>query len=167
MTAFPSGMRLAAVGDEKRIFDFFVIAHAENGWGDLDTKVVWDVINRACKTDGITIAIIDGPERIEALIGLHPVKAAWYNSDAYPNWHWADLLIYVHPLHRRTRHALKLLQFAKWWEAHVDMPVILGLLPHERFAEKEKLFSRYGKRIGSAFLVSRYDTVLEAEKARH
>lgn len=167
MTAFPEGMRLASPGDERRIFDLFVMAHAENGWGDLDVKIVEDQIAKACAREGVVIALIDGPERMEAAIGMHPCKAAWYNSDAAANWHWADLLIYVHPLHRRSRHAAKLFQFALWWEQEIKMPVILGLLPRGQFEEKEKLFKRYGTRVGSAFLMSRFKSVVEADKARH
>ena len=60
--------------------------------------------------------------------------------------------MFVHPLHRRSRHAAKLLQFAGWW-GHQQHPVILGILLKEGdLWRKEKLFGRYGKRLGSTFL---------------
>lgn len=169
MTAFPSGLRLAQPGDERRLFDLFVMAHAENGLGDLHVETVQNVIASACKRDGVTVALIDGPERVEAAIGLQPRKIAWYNSDAAGNWHWTDLLFYVHPLHRRSRHAVKLFQFAKWWEQEIKMPVVLELMPRQQLAEKEHLFARFGRRIGSAFLMGTHgaENLQEGSDARH
>jgi len=164
--SFPKAMRLAAPGDERRIFDLFVTAHAENGWGDLDVQIVQDTIVKATGREGIAIAIIDGPERIEAAIGLHSRKADWYNSEAASNWVWHDILIYVHPLYRRSRHAMKLFQFAQWWEQQIKMPVVLGLLPRQRFEEKERLFARHGRRIGSAYLIGSTGGP-EIDNARH
>lgn len=153
MTDFPKGMRLATAGDEKRLFDMFVVAHAENGYGDMDVKIVQDMIVKGCRNDGAVFGLIDGPERIEAVLGLWPRKAAWYNSDAAGNWYWTDLLLYVHPLHRRTRHAVKLFQFAKWAERALDAPVVLEVAPRDRLEDKERLFSRFGKRLGGAYLI--------------
>jgi hypothetical protein len=152
MVEFPSGMRLAAAGDEGRLYDLFLMAHMENGWGDVDESIVRTAIARGCKPDGVVIALVDGPERIEAAIGLHPVRP-WYCSDAVGNWYNSDLLIYVHPLHRRSRHAVKLFHFAQWWEAKTGMPALLGLLPKDDLEDKERLFSKFGRRIGGLYVI--------------
>ncbi len=128
------------------------MAHAEHGFGDMDPVVVQQAIAKGCNREGVAIALIDGPERVEAVIGLHSFKP-WWSTDAAANWYWQELLIYVHPLHRRTRHALKLLQFAHWWGEKIKMPVVLNLMPKEGFARKEKLFERSGKKIGGSYLI--------------
>lgn len=156
MIPFPTGLRMATVGDEDRIYDLFVTAHAENGYGDMDPIIVRAMIHRGCRGESIVIAIVDGPERIEAVIALHPERR-WYSTDARENWYNTDLLIYVHPLHRRSRHAAKLFQFAKWWANESGMPTVLGVVPKDDLAEKEKLFSRYGTRIGGWYSVGEKD----------
>ena len=149
---FPSGLRPAQPGDEARLYALFVTAHAENGHGDIDHEAVKSVIARICRGENSIAGIVDGPDRIEAAIALHPEKR-WYSTDAPENWYHTDLLIYVHPLHRRSRHAVKLFQFAKWWEAETHMPVVLGLMPKDDLEEKDHLFARFGRRVGSLYLI--------------
>ena len=157
MIPFPTGMRMAAVGDEDRIFALFVVAHAENGYGTMDPIIVKAMIHRGCRGESVVIAIIDGPERIEAAIALTPEKRWYAATDDRANWYNADLLIFVHPLHRRSRHALKLFQFARWWEFESKLPVILGLVAKEDMERKEEFFNRYGKRVGGWYLVGDID----------
>ena len=156
MVDFPSGLRMAAPGDEARLFALFVMAHAENGYGDIDVLHVQDVIARGCRSDGVVIALVDGPERIEAAIGLHPDKQ-WYSSTDAKNWFHTDLLIYVHPLHRKSRHAMKLLKFAQWWEHETNMPVVLSLMPKDDFEDKERLFERFSRKIGALYMIGGAD----------
>lgn len=153
MTDFPQGLRMARHGDEARLFALFIMAHAENGFGVMDDIVVQAAIERGCRGESIVIALIDGPERIEAVIGLHPVRP-WYASEAPENYYSSELLFYVHPLHRRSRHAAKLFQFAEWWEQATKLPVVLNLLPKDKLEPKEKLFSRHAKRVGAIYQVS-------------
>jgi GNAT superfamily N-acetyltransferase len=152
MTEFPKGLRIARPGDEDRLFALFMIAHAENGYGDVDHDHVKTVIAKACVGDNCIIALAEGPERIEAAIGLHPARR-WYSTTNPKNYYSEDLLIYVHPLHRRSRHAVKLLQFAQWWEQETKIPVVLGLMPKDDFEDKERLFERFGRRVGSLFMI--------------
>jgi GNAT superfamily N-acetyltransferase len=156
MIAFPSGMRMATIGDEERIFALFAVAHADNGYGDMDPVEVRARIARGCRGESIVIAIIDGPERIEAVIALYPERR-WYSTDALANWYNTDLLIYVHPGHRRSRHAAKLFQFAKWWANESGMPTVLGVVPKDDLAGKERLFARHGKKIGGWYSVGAKD----------
>lgn len=152
MTDFPRGMRMAGPGDEGRLFDLFAVAHGENGFGTMDPQIVRDVIAKGCHREGAAIALIDGPERVEAVIGLRAEKL-WYCSDDAANWYWSDLLIYVHPLHRRSRHAPKLFQFARWWGERIAMPVVLGLMPREGLPQKDRMFERHGRRVGALFAI--------------
>lgn len=156
MTDFPSDLRMAAIGDEDRLYNLFVMAHAENGTGDFDPVTVKAVIHRGCRGESIAIALVDGSERIEAAIGVQPERR-WYNTDAAENWYHTDILIFVHPLHRRSGHAMRLFQFAKWWEEHTKTPVVLGLMPKDGLEDKERMFGRIGRRVGGLYLIGGQD----------
>ena len=153
---FPTGLRVARKGDEDRLYALFCTAHAENGHGDIDPIAVKAAIERGCIGAGIVIALAEGPERIEAAIGLHPEKR-WYCTNDPKNYYNTDLLIYVHPLHRRSRHAVKLFQFAQWWEQETGVPVILGLMPRDDFEDKERLFERFGRKVGALYMIGGTD----------
>lgn len=148
--SLPDGLRLAQPGDQKRLFDFCLTAYAENGFGGIDHGEVRRVIEAVVWRDNCVFGIIDGPEKIEAGLGLLATKL-WYGGEG--DWFWSELLLYVHPQHRRSRHAAKLLQFADWWSRHSAAPVSISLTPADRLVAKERLFSRYGKRVGATFLI--------------
>lgn len=146
----PVGLRLAQPADVDRLCDLCITAYKENGFGGRDNAVMRTTLERAAKGDTYAIGLIDGPERIEAMLGLQPCKM-WYGGDA--DWYWADMLFYVHPAHRRSRHAVKLFQFAQWWERHTRTPVILSVFPVDGLERTEALFERYGTRAGSFYLI--------------
>jgi GNAT superfamily N-acetyltransferase len=149
--SLPAGLRLAQHNDTQRLFDICKAAYRENGFGGMDDAAVYEVIDRAIRREGFIFALIDGPDRIEAVLGLQPCKM-WYGGDN--DWYWCELLFYVHPLHRRSRHAFKLFEFARWWERHFRTPVVISVFPTERLEGKEALFERYTtRRVGSFYLV--------------
>jgi hypothetical protein len=148
--SLPAGLRLAQPTDADRLFDLCMAAYWEGGFGGRDDTVVRAVIARALNRESGVFGIIDGPDRIEAMLGLEPAKM-WYGSDA--DWYWHDLTFFVHPLHRRSRHAITLFKFACWWERHIRMPVVLGVFPTTELELKEAMFERYGKRVGSMYLI--------------
>lgn len=155
MTEFPKGVRLAQQGDERRLFDLCCIAHGENGFGTLDLNAPRIAIDRAIRRDELVFAVIDGPDRIEATLGLRMSKP-WYCSNDSANWYWDDLLFFVHPLHRRSRHAMKLIKFAEWWSDKTQMPVAIMVLPRDGDIERrDKLFRRHASRAGSTFIIGR------------
>lgn len=146
----PDGLRLAQPGDQKRLFDFCLTAHAENGFGGVDHAEVRKAIEAAVWRNNSFFGVIPGPDRIEAALGLQATKL-WYGGIG--DWFLSEMLLYVHPLHRKTRHAEKLFQFAGWMARHAGMPVVISLMPVERLGAKEKLFERHGgKRIGATFV---------------
>ena len=150
MTGF-RGLRLAREGDAERLMAFCREAHADNGVGSLDEDEVRSVIEQACRRERYVFAIADGPERIEAAIGLKPAKV-WYCGD--DGWFWDELLVFVHPEHRRSRHAFRLLQFAQWWSRNTGHRVVLNVGPRTGLAEKTALFGRFGKIVGTSVLIT-------------
>lgn len=149
---FPNGVRMARQGDEERLFTLFVKGHAENGIGDFDKDTVMNVFGRACRGDGIIIALIDGPDGIEGAIGFTPEKG-WQASVDPKNYYNMNLLFYVDSAHRKTQHAQKLIHFAEWLSQESGMPTFLGLIPKVGFARKQKFFSRFGPQVGAFYLI--------------
>ena len=150
LDSLPLGLRLAQQGDEGRLFDIFFRAYRENGFGGIDTDIVRMVIGMACKHEKYVIGLIDGSTEIEAVLGLQ-LEKSWYGDE--DSWGWKDLMFYVRPEYRKTRHAIKLFRFASWWEKHIRMPVLLSIFPCEDLEGKEHLFGRYAKRAGGLYLV--------------
>ena len=148
--SLPAGLRLAQQGDQERLFDIFYTAYRENGYGGLDDIIVRDVIDKICHAETYACGLIDGAERIEAVLGLQPARL-WYGDQN--SWYWNELLFYVHPKHRQTRHAIKLFQFARWWERAVQAPVIINIFPTQRLKEKEHLFERYARPAGATYII--------------
>ena len=108
MTA-PSNVVLAKPGDESKIFDFFVLAQQDNGFFPISSKKVIDVIMRGCRNEFASIGLIkDHLGNIEAASGIC-MENAWY-SDVY---FLSELLNFVHPDHRKSRHAQALMKFQK------------------------------------------------------
>ena len=142
-------MRLAQHSDTDRLFEICKVAYRENGFGGMDDAAVYETIDRGVRREGVVFGLIDGPDRIEAVLGLQPNKL-WYGGDN--DWYWSELLFFVHPLHRRSRHAQTLFKFAAWWERHFQAPVVISVFPTERLEAKEDLFARYAKRVGSTWL---------------
>lgn len=151
LVKLPNGLRIAQPGDQGRLFQFCLDAFAEgNGFGGKDDDAIRQVIELAVWRQNNLFGIIDGPDRIEAALGLQASKI-WYGGDA--DWFWSELLIYVHPLHRRNLHHKKLFRFAEWWAEHSGAPVVINLLPSKRLQAKDKLFEQCGgKRIGATYI---------------
>ena len=96
------------------------------------------------------IAVIDGPERIEAAVCLDAIQH-WYSD----TWFYCDRFVYVHPRHRRSRHVFRLLEFAAWWQEIQQCPVVLSIETLQRMEQKIKLYRRFGRQIGGSFLIGK------------
>lgn len=157
MTA-ASVVKLARIGDEPEIFDFFCLAQQDNGFFPISSKKVIDVIMKAVRNEGATIGIIRGQNGIEAASGV-TLECAWY-SDV---WFLADLLNYVHPDCRRSRHAQALLKFQKDTATYLSMalgyniPIIPGILTRKRLEPKMRLMQREFQQVGAIFIANGQD----------
>jgi hypothetical protein len=144
------GLRWIEERDRDEIFETFLLAYEENGWGGIDHNVVRDVIDKAIRRESYPIVLTRGPQRIEAALGLQPNRM-WYGDAA--SWWYSDLLVYVHPEHRRSRHFATLMRFARWFEEGVRTPVLLGVMAKEDQERKAKAYARYGRPVAQTFLI--------------
>lgn len=153
MTA-ASIVKLARPGEEAKIFDFFVLAQQDNGFFPISSRKVIEVIMRACRNEGASIGLIkDEKGNIEAAAGC-TLECAWY-SEVY---FLSDLLNFVHPDHRRSKHADALLKFQKDTSNLLsaalgyNVPVIPGILTRNRLEPKIRKFQREFQQVGALFI---------------
>jgi|KBSMisStandDraft_5_1062788.scaffolds.fasta_scaffold00041_36 hypothetical protein len=146
----PPGIRLVQPGDERPLFDLCMEAYRENGWGGCDPTAVREVLGKAIAHDGMIMAVIPGPDRLEAVIGFQPARN-WYGDAG--SWYYVELLVFVHPLHRKSRHAVTLMRFAKWFEAIAEAPVLICSMPRGDAERKRRFFSRYGSLVTDVFMI--------------
>jgi GNAT superfamily N-acetyltransferase len=148
----PKGVRLAGPDDVERLCDFCWVSHADNGLFPLAPAKVVELLKRACCRPAdhppAVIALIDGPDRIEAAACLDAMTH-WYSND----WLYVDRFLYVHPAHRRSRHAFRLLQFCRFWYEANGVPVVLSIETMKEREGKERLYSRYARRVGASFVI--------------
>lgn len=153
MTA-PSIVHLARPGEEAKIFDFFVMSHSDNGFFPISAKKVIDVIMRACRHEMASIGLIkDEKGNIEAATGV-TLESTWY-SDVY---FLSEMINFVHPNHRKSRHIQALLRFQKDTADILSktlgysIPIIPGILTRERLEQKMRLFQREFQQVGALFI---------------
>jgi GNAT superfamily N-acetyltransferase len=143
---------LAQPGDEGELLELFRMAHAENGFNTMSEKRVIEAIQAATLRRGGMIGVIRGPDteagpgKIEGALGVM-LSRMWYTDD----WHLEELLNYVHPDHRRSTHAKKLLRFAKWAAQEMNQLLLVAVMTTERMEAKVDLYQRELTMVGAVF----------------
>ena len=159
-------MRFAEPEDYPRLWQFCEVMHADNGVFRLAPHKVISLLKRACWKPGqppaAIIGIINGPERVEAAVCLDLMQH-WYSDD----WFYADRFLYVHPAHRRSRHASKLFTFCERWHKMTDLPLVISIETLYEREAKERLYGRYARRVGASFVFGKLPMErIDAECAR-
>lgn len=154
MTSTPSVVRLAKPEDSTALFDFFVFAHIDNGFLPLSAaKVAERIILATNNQGGGIIGIIEGKNGIEATTGLM-LNTVWY-SDKY---YLSDMLTFVHPDCRRSKHAQALIKFQKKCADNMGVqlgykvPLVVGITTRKSLEAKMRLFQREFTQIGGWFV---------------
>lgn len=150
MTPKPSSVRLARPGDEELLFALICASDEEWSLGSRDSDKIRAVVYSATtgtERERPRFGITEGASIIEGAIGLFPTQP-WNSSEYYIR----AFFHFVHPLHRKSRHAVDLATFAKWFGDVAGMPVIFELLHPERTEAKERLYGRQAQRVGGLFM---------------
>jgi len=159
------GVRLATKADEAQIFALLMLLHAENGMFRLNPdKVILGIQWATERKGGIIFCIDDARHVVVASLGMC-ITSDWYSDDEYLLERWN----YVHPDHRRTDYARKLLEQAKWtheWfkRQGLLLPLQVGINSLDRTEAKVRLYARHMPCIGAFFMYG--DTPLQADRAR-
>ncbi len=156
MILCPPEVATAVPGDAQALLDLLRLMHAETGQAPFDELQVRKVIWRGVTQDEAMIGVIKGKAgEIEGSIGLFTDRF-WYSSRD----HLIDRWNFVPEPHRKSTHAKKLLEFAKWAAVFVDRPLHMGMLETPTTAAKLRLYERQLPRAGALFVFNGPDIAL-------
>ena len=164
MTTTPSTIRKATPFDAPEIWRMFLQLHRENGLFTLDPVKVTSFMDRAIHPERIAawdtgpraqIGVIGPQGRLEAVVFIL-ISTFWYSSD----FHLEELLVYVDPECRKSRHAVACVAWMKGLADELKVPLITGIISKERTAAKIRLYDRMLPRIGAFYLYPKIDVEL-------
>jgi GNAT superfamily N-acetyltransferase len=148
-----AGVRLARPEDEERLYALLLHLYEENALLPMSEKKVRAAIRAGTRGEGGIVGVIEGANGIEASIGM-AFSQFWYTEA----WHLNELWCFVHPDHRRSTHARRLIEFAKWCadrlsrQAAATIPLVLGIVTRHRLLPKLRLFQRQAPQVGAIFM---------------
>lgn len=126
------------------------LLYSENAIFEIDDDKVRDFLRRGITNNGALIGVIGEPGHIEGAIYLF-IGEFWYSHEK----HLEEFFNYVRPEHRRSKHAQKLIEFAKNL-SDATLPLVIGVLSNERTEAKVRLYERQlGKSCGAFFVFNR------------
>ena len=164
MTATPSVVRKATPFDAPEIWRLFLQTHRENGLFSLAPQKVTSFMDRALHPERIPlndlgpraqIGVIGPQGKLEAVVFVL-VSSFWYSDDM----HLEELLVYVDPEYRKSRHAVACIGWMKGLSDSLQIPLITGIISKERTAAKIRLYDRMLPRIGAFYLYPKDDMEL-------
>lgn len=156
-TARPQTVRFAGQHDELALFDLLVMSYRENVsniYPLAPERLIEDIQQGTEHREGGIIGVVDGAEG-KPVACIVMAAAQWPASKAY---FLREKYTFVHPDHRKSRHAEHLILFARWcseeWSAKFGYPVYLGLSvgTTRDSSAKSRFFRRFANQIGASFL---------------
>lgn len=124
--------------------------YSENAIFKIDEDCVRAYLRRAFNNDSAMIGVIGAPGHIEGALYL-VIGQFWYSKQH----HLEEFFNYVRPEHRRSKHAQKLLEWAKGLSDET-LPLVIGVISNKRTEAKIKLYERqFGRPAGAFFVFNR------------
>lgn len=166
--ASPSVVRKAIAADIPEIWRLFLMGHRENGIFPLSPQKVDYFLNRAIYPDQVLsndtgprgqIAVIGSPGKLEAIVFVI-LGSYWYSEEI----HLEELIVYVDPEFRVSRHAKACIQWMKDTADDLGIKLITGIMSTDRTQSKIKLYDMYLPRIGAFYC---YPMMPEAKRLNH
>lgn len=155
--SLPSVVRPATANDFVGIWKLLRLAHKEGGIFPESVKKVEWILDRVLHPEEIPpddtllrgFAGVIGPEggELEGLI-LMAITAYWYTDDL----HLEEFSTFVHPDHRKTKHAHALLNYSKRLSDMLEIPLLIGIVSNKRTESKIRLYRKHFAEVGSFFL---------------
>lgn len=164
MSRTPSVVRKATPFDAPEIWRLFLQTHRENGLFSLAPQKVTSFMDRALHPERISpqdtgpraqIGVIGPQGRLEAVVFIL-LSSFWYSEEI----HLEELLVYVDPEHRVSRHAQACISWMKALSDQLQVPLITGIISKERTAAKIRLYDRQLPRIGAFYMYPKDDIEL-------
>ena len=160
----PPSVDLATPDDASSIYGLLVQMHLGSNFARLfpyDAQMVYDIIAIGIEGRGGIIGVIkDSDKRLVATVGLSVERWWWTKDTAFLRMLW----LFVHPRERKNpQHAKDLFQFAAYCRQFMAAELCkkgetrpflleLGFQRLDRIAARERMWRRYGRKIGASFL---------------
>lgn len=143
-------VRLAVPEDRDGITALTELLHEENGLFPLSRKKVSAMLDRYYAKDGAVIGVIGDVGAPVAAVYL----GIWqpYYSDVYA---LDEAFNIIHPEHRRSDYAKRMIGFAKDVSDRLRMPLMMGILTNHRTEAKVRLYERQLEKAGAYFVYNR------------
>lgn len=150
-------IRLAQRSDEPELLRHIETMHREGGMRPLDLEKARETLALSFDRKGGMLAVIGPPGDIRAMLFLR-IGNLWYSAHN----HLEEVFNWVHPNHRRTNYATRLLEYAKATCDQIStnsvengghrIPLIIGVFTHKRMAAKVRMYrKRFGLPYGATF----------------
>ncbi len=155
-TERPETVRMAGPQDEDAILALLLMDLRENAEhiAPIDEAKVLEHIRAGTRNRAGIVAVIDGPNKVPVAVTiLHPFQWWWSKG-----WYWFEIVNFVHPDHRKSRHIDDLLQFERWAAdantAHMGYTwyLLCGVLGAWRVRATVALYRRKFRQAGAAFV---------------
>lgn len=146
-TPKPDGVVFPDPSDEDAIYALLLQLHKENGLFEVSEAKVRNYIRLGTQRRQGIIGIIRGPSGLEGTIGM-ALEQFWYTDE----WCLIEQWTFVPEEFRRSTHAQKLIDYAKWAAEQLGVPVQLGILSNSRTEAKVRLYERRLRSAGGIFL---------------
>jgi hypothetical protein len=152
----PSVVRIANADDKVELWRLFMLGYKENAQFSLAPSKVNFFLDRALCPSAIH-PMDTGPRGAIGVIGTAGALEGlafvifsnyWYSDDK----HLEELIVYVDPAHRKSRHAHALVNWMKLQSDLTSLPLVTGIISTERTAAKVALYERLLPRVGAFFL---------------
>jgi GNAT superfamily N-acetyltransferase len=141
-------VRIATPSDREAMIPLLHLMHDENGVAPLNIAKMLATLDRGLTRDMSVVGIIEEDGTIKASIGIF--FSEWWYSDAI---HIEDRWNFVHPAHRKSNYASKLLKFSKSVTDGMGVHLLIGILSDNRTQAKIRLYEReFGPSVGAAFV---------------
>jgi len=143
-------VRLAVPADEDKIVAMIDLLHEENGLFPLSEKRVREYMQRFFRKEGALIGVVgdEGDPVGSIYLGI---EQPYYSETWYLNEAWN----FVHPDHRRSDYAKKLLMWAKEMSTTMHLPLMIGIVSNHRTEAKIRLYEKQLEKAGAYFVWNR------------
>ena len=140
----------AVAADEEQVMELCRLLHAENAmFGMSEAKVRFWMRKALAKDHGI-VGVIRVDDRIVGAVCLL-LDCFWYTDDI----HLEEFFNFVHPDHRASNYAGRLIDFAKEVSDRLKYPLFIGIISTIRTESKIRLYTRKLIPAGAFFIFNK------------
>ena len=151
-----SKVRPARPEDYEEIWNLFRLMHKEGGLFSISEGKVDYLLQRVLMPETIPqgdqgvrgyMGVIGEHGALEGLI-LLIIGSYWYSDEL----HLEELVTFVHPNHRRSKHAQALLNYSKEMADAINLKLMIGIISNHRTEAKIRLYRKHFPEAGSFFV---------------